>query len=227
MVDAQFHPLPSSRSTFGKLHFDAAWLARSSIGMALLLLITALGWLVTATPVVDLAAADSWVQAKLYAEWAKGNVVVMVRHAERCDRSSNACLASAAGITVNGSLRAADVGIGLRHLGLANARVIASPLTRTQQTAQFISGHAVASQAWLEGCDSGFKDAVLAHKRPRENLVLITHSGCIDHFERELGVRGGLRDSGYTQAFFAKVDGRRAPSLIGSLNASDWDKLPH
>ncbi len=226
MVDAQLHPLPSSSATFGKLHLDAVFFTRSSIGVALLLM-AVLGWLVTATPVVDLATADSLVQAKLYAEWAKGNVVVMVRHAERCDRSPNTCLASPAGITVNGSQRAADVGTGLRHLGLANARLIASPLTRTQQTAQFISGHAVPSQAWLEGCERGFKDAVLAHKQPQENLVLITHSGCIDHFERELGVRAGQRDSGYTQAFFVKVDGKRAPSLIGSLDASDWDKLPH
>ncbi len=33
--------------------------------------------------------------------------------------------------------------------------------------------------------------AVQAHKAGGENLILITHSGCIDQFERKVGVPGG------------------------------------
>ena len=67
---------------------------------------------------------------------------------------------------------------------------------------------------------------MLAHKKAHENLVLITHSGCIDQFQRKLGVRAGQRDSAYTQAFFVKVDGKQAPRILGSLDAMDWGKLP-
>lgn len=209
-----------------QLGLDRTLLKRLMFSVVLLALLTALAWVLTATRVIDLAVADNVTQSKLYTEWARGNVVLMIRHGERCDRSTNPCLGSPDGITLNGSQAAAAVGLGLKRLGLDNARLVASPLTRTQQTADFISGRIVPTQNWIEDCDSGFKDAVLAHKKAQENLVLITHSGCIDHFERKMGVPAGQRDSAYTQAFFVKVDGKQTPKIIGSLDAMDWGKLP-
>jgi phosphohistidine phosphatase SixA len=118
------------------------------------------------------------------------------------------------------------VGNGLRQtLGLANADLIASPFVRTRQTAEYIFGSAIASQSWVGECDGAFENAVLAHKKAHENLVLITHSGCIDHFERKLGVRAGQRDSAYAQAFFVAVDGKHAPRMLGTLDAEQWARL--
>jgi len=188
-------------------------------------LATVSGWFLAATPVVDLGVSGNMLKSGLYQRWARGDVVVMVRHAERCDRSGNSCLGSADGITKNGSNAAVAVGSGLQQLGLENTRMIASPLTRTRQTADFISGQAVPTQNWLSECDSGFKDAVLASKKPQQNLVLITHSGCIDQFERKMGVHAPDRSSDYTQAFFVQVDGRHAPKILGSLDAAEWKNL--
>lgn len=184
-----------------------------------------LSWFLTATPVLDLSVARNQGKSRLYEQWAKGDVVVMVRHAERCDRSANPCLGSADGITLNGSHSARAVGVGLQRLGLDSAQLIASPLTRTQQTAAFILGQAAPTQRWVGDCDSGFKDAVLAHKHAAQNLVLITHSGCIDQFERKMGVRAGERSSDYTEALFVSVDGNHAARIIGSLDAAQWGKI--
>jgi phosphohistidine phosphatase SixA len=182
-------------------------------------------WFSTATPVLDLGAGNNLIKSALKEKWMQGSVVALVRHAERCDRSTNPCLGDAEGITVNGSNAAIAVGTGLQHLGLDKARMIASPSTRTRQTANLISGRVVTTQDWVGECDSAFKDAVLAHKHHNENLILITHSGCIDHFERQMGLRAGERSSAYTQTIFVQVDGRHEPRILGSLNAAQWKEL--
>jgi phosphohistidine phosphatase SixA len=197
--------------------------------LALIVITLVLGivvlWCLTATPVMDLGAGNNMIKSQLKEKWMQGSIVVLVRHAERCDRSANPCLGDAEGITVNGSNAAIAVGTGLRQLGLDKARMIASPSTRTRQTADLISGRAVTTQDWVSACDSAFKDAVSAHKSRNENLILITHSGCIDHFERQMGVRAGQRSSAYTQSLFVEEDGRHEPRILGSLNAGQWKEL--
>ncbi|EPF67141.1 histidine phosphatase family protein [Pseudomonas syringae pv. aptata] len=175
--------------------------------------------------VVDLGVGRNLSVSGLREHWRQGNVVVMIRHAERCDRSSNPCMGDADGITSNGRDTALAVGAGLQKMGMDHARMIASPKTRTQQTAQLLAGHAVVAEDWINDCDSGFMKAVQAHKVSGENMVLVTHSGCIDQFERKAGVRGGERSSEYTQAFFVKVDGSQPPKILGSLNAGQWANL--
>ncbi|WP_410478256.1 histidine phosphatase family protein [Pseudomonas syringae group sp. J309-1] len=210
----------------GKTSFTAMFSGRSVMSVAAAIFaVVLIAWFYKATPVVDLSINNNFNNSKLYDRWVRGDVVVMVRHAERCDRSGNPCLGSADGITVKGSQSAQAVGVGLQQMGLENSRIIASPLTRTRQTADFILGRAVPTQSWASECNSGFKDAVLAHKQLAQNLVLITHSGCIDQFERKMGVRAGDRSSEYTQAVFVRVDGKHAPSIIGSMDAAQWKNM--
>lgn len=210
----------------GKTSFAAMFSNRSVIAIAVIILAVVLIILFyRTTPVVDLSINNNFNNSTLYDRWVRGDVVVMVRHAERCDRSGNPCLGSADGITVKGSQSAHAVGAGLQQMGLENARIIASPLTRTRQTADSILGRVAPTQSWVSDCNSGFKDAVLAHKQLARNLVLITHSGCIDQFERKMGVRAGDRSSEYTEAVFVKVDGKHAPSIIGSMDAAQWKNM--
>ncbi len=208
------------------VYFVSAFSRRSVIVMTLSIMAAVwIGWYWRATPVVDLSINNNFNNSALYNRWVRGDVVVMVRHAERCDRSGNPCLGSADGITVKGSQSAHAVGVGLQQMGLENSQIIVSPLTRTRQTADFILGRIVPTQSWASDCNSGFKDAVLAHKKLAQNLVLITHSGCIDQFERKMGVRAGDRSSDYTQAVFVSVDGKHAPSIIGSVDAAQWKNM--
>ncbi|EGH29378.1 hypothetical protein PSYJA_10538, partial [Pseudomonas syringae pv. japonica str. M301072] len=47
--------------------------------------------------VVDLGVGRNLSVSGLREHWRQGNVVVMIRHAERCDRSSNPCMGDADG----------------------------------------------------------------------------------------------------------------------------------
>jgi phosphohistidine phosphatase SixA len=198
----------------------AVWL------LAVLLAVAALGlWHVFSTHVANLGSSQLMSENGVYRAWNSGNVIVLVRHAERCDRSNHACLGDPAGITVDGSQAAAAVGDGLRGLGLANADILSSPEVRTQQTASFVFGKAIETQEWLARCDSTFANAALAHKRDGHNLVLVTHSGCIDHLERQLRVAGGERVAGYASALFISKDSNGKAHLLGQLNANQWQTL--
>ena len=196
------------------------------IGLCIVLaLATLTAWASTRTRIVDLGTDKQMHSSGVYREWSKGAVIVLIRHAERCDRSSNACLDDPSGITVAGSQAATAVGTGLQQLGLDRADVLSSPEVRTQQTAHFIFGKAISSQDWVKQCDEDFTEAALAHKTPQHNLVLVTHSGCIDHMERELNVPGGLRSSDYASALFVSVAANGKPRILGQMNASQWQKL--
>lgn len=192
-----------------------ALLALSGIGL----------WQVSGAQVIDLGSVQQMHDQGVYSAWDNDEVIVLVRHAERCDRSSHACLNDPTGITLQGSQAAASVGDGIRRLGLANADTLASPEVRTQQTASFLFGKAVETQDWLARCDDTFAKAALAHKREGHNLVLITHSGCIDHFERQLGVAGGDRDPGYASALFIRKGSNGKPELLGQLKSNQWQTL--
>lgn len=196
------------------------------IGLCIVLaLATLTAWASTRTRIVDLGTDKQMHSSGVYREWSKGAVIVLIRHAERCDRSNNTCLGDPSGITVAGSQAATAVGTGLQQLGLNAADVFSSPEVRTQQTAHFIFGKAISSQDWVKQCDEDFTEAALAHKTPQHNLVLVTHSGCIDHMERELNVPGGLRSSDYASALFVSVAANGKPRILGQMNADQWQKL--
>ncbi|GGU51251.1 histidine phosphatase family protein [Pseudomonas laurentiana] len=182
-------------------------------------------WFLVWSHVPDLSVNGAMAKAGVYESWKRGEVIVLIRHAERCDRSKAPCLGAPEGITVNGSQAAVQVGKGLKTLGLAQTDIFASPLLRTQQTADWIVGHSVATQDWLKLCGKGFASDVLEHKTPNRNLVLITHSGCIDQFERQQNVPGGERSFAYAQALFVSVSDKGQPRILGSISADEWQKV--
>ncbi|ATP52216.1 histidine phosphatase family protein [Pseudomonas kermanshahensis] len=203
-------------------------LSRKALGAALglCMVVAALTtWLATRTHIVDLGNEQQLSDSGLLQDWAEGAVIVMIRHAERCDSAPGPCLDDPTGITVAGTQAATRVGQGLHTLGLSNADVLSSPKVRTRQTAHFILGQAVPSAAWLESCDNQFADEALARKRPGHNLVLVTHNGCIDHFQRQQRVVGGERESGYASALFVSVDGNGKARILGRLNEPDWQRV--
>lgn len=203
-------------------------LSRKALGAALGLCMAVAAlttWLATRTHIVDLGNEQQLSDSGLLQDWAEGAVIVMIRHAERCDSAPGPCLDDPTGITVAGTQAATRVGQGLHTLGLSNADVLSSPKVRTRQTAHFILGQAVPSAAWLESCDNQFAEEALARKRPGHNLVLVTHNGCIDHFQRQQRVVGGERESGYASALFVSVDGNGKARILGRLNEPDWQRV--
>lgn len=195
--------------------------------VSLLLALTLLCvWLNRPAPAVDLSRGSRFHDAAVVARWHQGEVVALVRHAERCDRSSNPCLADASGITVDGSSVASQVGVAFKQLGLAHTDVYASPVTRTAQTAAFMFGKGVTSQDWLASCRTSLEHDMLSHKSAARNLVLVTHSDCINQLAKQLNPAAGQYDSQYASALFVAVDrATGTPKLLGYLNADDWAAL--
>lgn len=194
--------------------------------LALVIVLAGLAaWLATRTHIVDLGNEQQLNHSGLLQAWKNGAVLVMIRHAERCDSAPGPCLDDSTGITVAGSQAAARVGQGLQRLGLADADMLGSPKLRTRQTAHYLLGQEVESAQWLETCDAQFASEALAHKRAGHNLVLVTHNGCIDHFARKHGVPGGERESGYASALFVSVDGNGKARILGRMNEPQWQRV--
>ena len=207
-----------------KRRLPATKLMKAAAGLLVALAVVS-AWYVSQPHVLNVSSAKEMRDSGIYAQWAKGKVMVLIRHAERCDRSHNTCLDDPTGITVAGSQVAADVGKGIARLGLENADLLSSPEVRTRQTAHSIFGKPIATQDWLNQCDQGFADAALSHKSAGHNLVLVTHSGCIDQLERHLHVAGGERSSAYASALFIAVGDKGDARILGQMNASAWNLL--
>lgn len=178
-----------------------------------------------ASQVVDLSRIGAQGTSDFLAQWHRGDVIVLVRHVERCDHSTAPCLNQADGITVRAKDVAQSLGRTFARLGVANSDIYASPRTRTQQTASFMFGQTIASQEWLAECRGGMLKNALKHKVRQRNLVLVTHSECFDQMERELGVHSGLTPAYGSALLIASGEVGGATHVLGSVNAREWPQL--
>ncbi len=194
-----------------------------TIGCAVLVLPALIaGFVVWPRSPLNLGEDGNMAKAEMLKHWAAGDVIAVVRHAERCDRSDGACLAEADGITQDGSQMAERIGTGFKALGMANADVMTSPATRTVQSGQFMFGAASQTQQWMWNCDKKtlMQDAI-AHKQPHRNLVLVGHSDCISKLEAQLDYEHAAA-SEYGSAFFIRIHHHIKPSALGIINPEDW-----
>jgi phosphohistidine phosphatase SixA len=163
--------------------------------------------------------------AQLKASWAKGDIIAIVRHAERCDQSKAPCLSTPDGITARGRDDAAALGGRYRVLGLTKTDIFNSPLTRTKQTATAMFSEKVQDQEWLASCRMTLLQDALKHKRNGYNLILVTHSGCIKDIERGLGF-DGAKKPGYISTLFLSIDRNdHDPTLLGLMAPSGFKRL--
>ena len=93
-------------------------------------------WLLAPAAVPDLAHGNVAGAQALKEGWSKGDIIVLVRHVERCDHSKAPCLSGTDGITDRSRSVAVSVGAQFEQLGLDKADVYNSPMVRTVQTAK-------------------------------------------------------------------------------------------
>jgi len=196
------------------------------LGIALMVSMTT-GFIVwpVSPAILDLRNPRSPDVVSLTKHWRRGDVIVLVRHAERCDRSSNECLGPADGITRLGSTESQQLGRSYAHWGLNSTDILHSPMTRTTQTAQFMFEAPSVSQQWLADCAKMTRDDVLSHKQARRNLILVTHSGCISDFEKQTGFKHPAA-SEYDSSLFAWVTRQGKINVLGIANMRDWPTIP-
>jgi len=190
-----------------------------SLGLGLTLLAGL--YLLQPTAVPDLAHGNASGLKALTSSWAKGDMIVLVRHVERCDRSNAACLGPTDGITDRARDVAVALGARFEQLGLAHTDIYNSPLSRTAQTAGYMFSKVSSGDNWLFNCRGSMLRDALAHKVAGRNLVLVTHSECMAQLERDL--RLATPTLGYGAALFVTTDTLDgAPKMLGSIEASDW-----
>ncbi len=212
-------------SLFGvKRSIDLSGLARfrnAGVVLAVSALVIPLTlWLLAPAAVPDLAHGNVAGAQALATGWAKGDMIVLVRHVERCDHSPAPCLSGNDGITDRSRSVAVAVGAQFERLGLNNADIYNSPMTRTVQTAGYMFNRATTGEDWLISCKGRMLQDALAHKVPGRNLILVTHSECMAQLEKDLKVPASTL--GYGSSLFVSAASLAAPKMLGFIEASDW-----
>lgn len=185
-----------------------------------LLVIPITMWLLQPAAVPDLAHGNVAGARALAANWAKGDVIVLVRHVERCDHSSAACLSGNDGITDRSRGVAVGVGAQFERLGLNRADIYNSPVIRTAQTAGYMFNKVGVGEDWLINCRGTMLRDALAHKVAGRNLILVTHSECMSQLEKDLKLPASTL--GYGASLFISAETPQAPRMLGFIEASDW-----
>jgi len=193
-----------------------------AIAALLLLCFTAYAALKAPTP-PHFSRSSALEIASLKAAWAEGDVIVFVRHAERCDQSTARCLDSLDGITVRGKDVAIEVGVNFQQLGLDKTDIFTSPLTRTQQTADYMFNQKVQSHEWLANCKNTILQNAINHKANGRNLVLITHSDCMKDVEKNMNFSTSDKPD-YSSSLVVSYDEKgKSLQMLGIIDSSDWD----
>jgi hypothetical protein len=212
-------------SLFGiKRSINLSRLARyrnaAAIVVSALLVIPLTVWLLRPAAVPDLAHGNVAGARALATGWAKGDMIVLVRHVERCDHSTAACLIGNDGITERSRSVAVSVGAQFEHLGLGKADIYNSPMMRTAQTAGYMFNKVGVGEDWLISCRGSMLRDALAHKVAGRNLILVTHSECMAQLEKDLKLPTSTL--GYGASLFISAETPQIPRMLGFIEASDW-----
>jgi phosphohistidine phosphatase SixA len=185
-----------------------------------LLVIPLTVFLLRPAAVPDLAHGNVEGARMLLAGWAKGDMIVLVRHVERCDHSRAACLNGDDGITDRSRSVAVAVGAQFEQLGLSRADIYNSPMMRTAQTAGYMFNKVDVGDDWLVNCKGTMLRDALAHKVAGRNLILVTHSECMAQLEKDLKLPASTL--GYGASLFISAQPSQAPHMLGYIEASGW-----
>ena len=157
--------------------------------------------------------------------WAKGDVIAVVRHGERCDRSSAQCLGPMDGVTVRGEAVVQALGADFKQLGLGSTDIYSSLLTRARQTADAMFTRPVEAQDWLFNCRGSMLRDALKHKVAGHNLILVSHSECMDQLLLDMQLSTSTT-FGYGASLFIKTDSVNGnPQMLGFIEPKDWKSI--
>ncbi|CAI8753661.1 Histidine phosphatase family protein [Pseudomonas zeae] len=180
----------------------------------------------TSNTVEDLGSTKKLASSGLSNDWKSGNVILLIRHEERCDRSNNPCLGPDNGITASGSERAKEAGVRLKaYFDLDNTDTFSSPTNRTVQTSDFMLGRASLLSDREAICGADIVDKLLKHKTANRNLLVMTHNTCMSDLIRTSGYKQSWNPE-YGNLLFAKISSNNEIQIVGKLNLDDLPKQP-
>lgn len=190
-------------------------------GAACGLTVAAAAVIVHPPELADLSEESRHELPNLLVQWERGDVVVLLRHLERCDKEDHPCLVGDDGVTFRSVAVGNVLADSFGQLGLSKTDVYNSPLTRTAQTESIVFEDVGVDEDWLYKCKDSMLSDALQHKVPGKNLVLVTHSSCISAFEQALGYDSDTPEYG-TSLFFTQSTDPDSLNVLGFLDAEDW-----
>lgn len=174
----------------------------------------------------DLDSNRKLVKSGLSEDWKSGKVILLIRHEERCDRSKNPCLGPDDGITSLGSERAKDTGNRFKlRFELNNTDILTSPAIRTVQTSDFMFGKANQLANTETICGSDIIDDLLKHKTTNRNLIVVTHSSCINDLI-DTGHYRTSEDPEYGSLLFSKISSHNKIRIVGKSDPEEHPEQP-
>ncbi len=198
--------------------FKQLWLRFVALIALCLVVMGAMLWPTTPP---NLGIDNRLVTSGALAAWRSGDLIVLVRHEERCDRSGNPCLGPADGLSRPGGVSAVAMGSAFNALGMSHSDVMSSPTTRTVQTSRLMFGDAQILPDRLTLCGTALAHDLPVRKRPGRNLLLVTHSECIGDLERVLGYPHA-DGAEYGSSLFVQINAHGKLKVLGVLNSQDW-----
>lgn len=176
--------------------------------------------------VEDLGTTKKLTDSGLSEHWKNGDAILLIRHEERCDRSSNPCLGPDNGITAAGSQRAKEAGVRLKaYFDLDNTDVFTSPTARTIQISDVMLAKASLLSDREAMCGSDIVGKLLKHKSANRNLLVMTHNTCMTDLLRANGHKQSWSPE-YGSLLFAKILSDNRIQIVGKLNPDDFPKQP-
>ncbi|SDU33995.1 lipopolysaccharide core heptose(II)-phosphate phosphatase PmrG [Halopseudomonas salegens] len=187
-----------------------------------LVVVAAVFLILEAPAIADLSEENRPYTADLLEDWQAGEVIVVMRHLERCDKYDLPCLTNENGITARAAEHGSELQDNFRQLGLQRADIFNSPVLRTAETEALVFADQGEDRDWLIKCKDNMLGDVMANKRQGRNLVLVTHSSCIKRFQDALDYAEETPDYG-TVMFFSTADDPRSLQVLGFLDQEDWE----
>ena len=166
---------------------------------------------------------------ELEAAWSEEQVVMVLRHASKCDIDTNPdCVNGNESLTPYGEYEALAIGEGVRQTLSGKYRVSYSYLDRTRDTALLAFGEAEVNEALQKPCKNSF-DSYVANLQSNSNEILVTHSSCINALKQPdgdllLGFGAG-EDENFGIATFIKRSDDNEHHVIGCARPKDWAML--
>ena len=200
------------------------WRSKKSLLAALIIVLCIIAtYFLFRTPrLPNLAHSTSLELINLKSAWTNGDVIVLIRHAERCDQSSAPCLNAPDGITTRGKDVAVGLGEQYQMLGLDKTDIFTSPLTRTKQTATFMFNQEIEDLEWLASCRGIMLQKSIETKRKGHNLILVTHSNCVQQIVKSLHFYASETPS-YTSSLLVLFgENDKKPRALGYVDAQNF-----
>lgn len=148
------------------------------------------------------------------------HIVILYRHAERCDRSFHPCYANQGGITIQGTQSASKMGEKVSNSFNGHYEIMSSDALRTRQTAHFFAeGKAVEIDSKLNDkqCnDAQYQHFLSAIQHNNKNMkIIFTHSTCLNYFANRFANEDF--DADYLSNLVIDITDPQHVRVIGSL----------